>query len=370
MPSIISPLSPDPSVPASAMPLISPNALLYAHLKQSPPRRPSSRTPSEPRPIQLNVGSLAHCNGSSLVKIGATTIVCGVRAEILPVTEIPSFRITKAGASYTPTAPVVRDTRYQGDTEKDNKEEDEGEYSPISLYNLVVPNIELATGCSPRHPANAAPSTEAQSISQRLLSLLHTSQLVRSSDLEIIYTPPAQAEDLELGIDTDPQLKAYWTLYVDMMCISHGGSVFDAAWLALYAALKDTIIPKSWWDADLEQVLCSAEVADARKLSLRGIPVPSSFGVFVPEKRVLGQDGHQDPYWVLMDTDGFEEEACAETGCITVDAGGGKGSSLILRIEKNGGSNVGVEEMVNMVTLAERRWQQWKTVLDAALSNS
>ncbi|KAJ4532467.1 hypothetical protein HRR76_007459 [Exophiala dermatitidis] len=374
MPSTTSLLSPAPapSVPASAMPLISPNALLYAHLKQTPPRRPSNRAPSEPRPIQLNVGSLTHCNGSSLVKIGSTTIVCGVRAEILPVTEIPSFRVTKSGSgssSYTPTAPVVRDTRNKND---DN--DSEGEYSPISLYNLVVPNIELGTGCSPRHPANAAPSTEAQSISQRLLSLLHTSQLVRSSDLEIIYTPPSNPENLELGIDTDPQLKAYWTLYIDMMCISHGGSLFDAAWLALYAALKDTLIPKAWWDPDLEQVLCSAEVSDARRLSLRGMPVPSSFGVFVPEKRVLGTQvvgKHTENYWVLMDTDGFEEEACAEVGCITVDIRDSKTNTpSILRIEKNGGFNVDVEQVLEIVGLAERRWHQWKTTLDSALTSS
>ncbi|EXJ80929.1 hypothetical protein A1O3_07217 [Capronia epimyces CBS 606.96] len=357
MPSTTSGLSSDrdPSVPASAMPLISPNALLYAHLKQNPPRRPSNRAPSEFRSIQLNVGSLTHCNGSSLVKIGATTIVCGVRAEILPVTEIPSFRITRSGASSTPAAAA---------------EEEEEVYSAIPLYNLVVPNIELATGCSPRHPANTTPSTEAQSISQRLLSLLHTSQLVRSSDLEISYTPPPQAEDLELGLDTDPRLKAYWTLYIDMTCISHGGSIFDAAWLALYAALKNTLLPKAWWDADLEQVLCSAEVSDARKLDLRGMPVPSSFGVFVPEKRVLGQDGREDGFWVLMDTDGFEEEACGETGSITVDAGSSTGSPSILRIEKNGGSNVGVDQMVEIVALAERRWHQWKAALNSVVTAS
>lgn len=363
MPATTSVLSANPSVPASAMPLISPNALLYAHLKREPPRRPSNRAPSELRSIQLNTGSLSYCNGSSLVKIGATTIVCGVRAQILPVTEIPNFRITKAGSSYTPTAPVVRDTRY----ERGEEGEEEGEYSPISLYNLIVPNVELATGCSPGHPATAAPTVEAQSLSQRLLSLLHTSRLVRPSDLEIKHTPPPQAADLELGIDTDPQLKAYWTLYIDIECISHGGSLFDAAWLALYAALKDAEIPIARWDADLEQVTCSLEMTNT--LNLRGMPVPSSFGVFVPEKRVLGHDGGADQYWVLMDTDSFEEEACAEAGCITVDAGAAKDTS-VLRIEKNGGSNVGIDQILKIVPSAERRWRHWKSVLDAALPRS
>lgn len=342
------------------MPLISPNALLYAHLKQEPPRRPSNRAPSEARPIQLNTGSLTHCNGSSLVKIGATTIVCGVRAEILPVSEIPSFRVTKTSSSYKSQVPTRR--------RKDYDDVEEEEYLSIPLYNLVVPNIELATGCSPKYPANAPPSVEAQSISQRLLSLLHTSQTVRTSDLEIMYTPPPESQDQELGLNADPQLKAYWVLYIDMMCISHGGSIFDAAWLALYAALRDSLIPKAWWDADLEQVICSPNAEDARKLRLRGMPVPSSWGVFVPEGRLLtNRDVTEDQYWILMDVDGFEEESCAETGCVTVDYSHSESTSIV-RIEKNGGSVAGVDQMLEIAGFARRRWKQWQSVLDDALT--
>ncbi|ETI23671.1 hypothetical protein G647_05474 [Cladophialophora carrionii CBS 160.54] len=348
--------SADP-IPVSAMPLVSPSALLHAHLKQTPPRRPSNRIPSEPRAIQLNVGSLTHCNGSSLVKVGATTIVCGVRAEILPVNEIFSFRVTKS-SDRNRRKPVQR---------KDGGEssDDEEGYSPIQLYNLLVPNIELATGCSPKHPAGTAPSVEAQSISQRLLSLLHTSQLVKTSDLEIIYTPPEESQDLELGINADPELKAYWTLYIDMMCISHGGSIFDAAWLALVAALKDCLIPQAWWDIDSEQVLCSAAVEQARKLELRGMPVSSSWGVFVPEERLLDmQDEQPDQYWILMDTDAFEEETCEESGCITVDCS--NNSDSILRIEKSGGAVIEIEQLEQIAGFAKRRWQQWRDVLQTA----
>ena len=350
-------LPPNPSIPLSAVPLVSPNALLHAHLKQNPPRRPSNREPSEPRPIQLNVGSLTHCNGSSLVKIGATTIVCGVRAEVLPVSEIPSFRVTKS--SETDRAKPVRRKDNDGDDE-----EEEG-YSATQLYNLVVPNIELATGCSPKHPANTAPSVEAQSMSQRLLSLLHTSQLVRTSDLEIIYTPPPESRDLELGLNADPEVKAYWTLYIDMMCISHGGSLFDAAWLALCAALKDCVLHKAWWDVDQEQVLCSAEMREAKRLRLRGMPVPSSWGVFVPEKRLLAmQIDVEDRYWILMDMDALEEETCEESGCITVDCTDGADS--ILRIEKGGGSTIEVDQIVEIAGFAKRRWQQWKDLLETS----
>ncbi|KAK5061601.1 hypothetical protein LTR84_008145 [Exophiala bonariae] len=340
------------------MPLISPNALLHAHLKQDPPRRPSGRGLAEARPTQLNIGSLSHCNGSSLVKIGATTIVCGVRAQILPVSEIANFRVTKTSQSYDSSAPVRRDDR--------NKMADVHghSYNPISLYNLLVPNIELATGCSPKHAANTMPSVEAQSLSQRLLSLLHTSQLVDPSQLGIIYIPPIESQDPELGVDNDPQIKAYWTLYIDIMCISHGGSLFDAAWLAIYAALRDTELPQAWWDPDLEQVLCSSD--DVERLNLHGLPAPSSFGVFVPEKRSLtGPPASELPHWVLADLDAFEEETCIEDCCITIDMNDAHGEPSILRIEKSGGTVLDVESLRGAFATAEERWRSWFRLLES-----
>lgn len=349
---------PTSSIPVSAMPLISPNALLHAHLRQNPPRRPSGRSPLETRTTQLNVGSLSHCNGSSLVKIGATTIVCGVRAQILPVSEMPNFSVTKTSQSYDPSARLKRGGR--------NKQPGEHGYSynPISLYNLLVPNIELATGCSPKHPANTIPSVEAQSLSQRLLSLLHTSALVEPSQLEIIYTPPIDSQDPELGIDSDPEIKAFWTLYIDIMCISYGGSIFDAAWLAIYAALKDTKLPQAWWDADLEQVLCSAEQAEP--LSLHGLPVPSTFGVFVPDKRtVTNQTSSEPPHWIVADMDAFEEGLCMETCCITVDIDDTSEDTSILRIEKSGGAVLDVGRFEDVLATAEGRWRHWDRLLSS-----
>lgn len=360
MPSVDVQTLPSPSIPASAMPLISPNALLHAHLKQDPPRRPSGRQLLQTRPTQLNVGSLSHCNGSSLVKTGATTIVCGVRAQILPVSEIPNFRVTKTSQSYDTSAPVRRDERNKlGDPLGRGHS-----YNPISLYNLLVPNIELATGCSPKHPANTMPSVEAQSLSQRLLSLLHTSELVDPSQLEIIYTPPIESQGPEVGVDIDPEIKAYWTLYIDIMCISHGGSIFDAAWLAIYAALRDTELPQAWWDPDLEQVLCSSEHAES--LHLHGLPAPCSFGVFVPEKRSLtSQPTSELPHWILADLDAFEEDLCLESCCITVDLANHHDDPSVLRIEKSGGTVLDVESLRGIFTTAEERWRGWYELLNS-----
>ena len=262
-----------------------------------------------------------------------------MHAELLPVESIANYRVRKTDA--TPL--------------EDGEEEN---YAEVIGNNLLVPNIELSTGCSPNHLPGGPPSVEAQSLSQRLLSLLHGSRVVRLEDLKIYYTLPADAEPEERAKGT--QLKAYWVLYIDILCISYGGNIFDAAWLAVYAALRDTAVPRAWWDADLKQVLCSAERREAKTLRLRGMPVPLSWVVFVPEVRTR-QKGSED-CWVLCDPDMFEEECCSEGGCMVVDKDGKRGLG-ILKLERNGGGRLGAEELKQLVVLAEERWKTWERTL-------
>jgi exosome complex component RRP43 len=283
------------------------------------------------------MSSLTNANGSSLIRIGDTAIVCGVRAELLPVAEIANYRITKT----------------------DDVSFNDEDYTEIIANNLLVPNIELSTGCSPNHLPGGPPSVEAQSLSQRLLGLLHTSRLVGKEDLKIYYTLPVDADEEERA--KGPQLKAYWTLYIDILCISYGGNVFDAAWLALYAALRDAALPKAWWDVDLKQILCSAEVSEAKKLRLQGMPVPLSWSIFVPEVRT-GKKAGQEEVWVLCDPDAFEEECCLEAGCVVVDVDS-QGRTEILKLEKNGGGRIGGQELTSLFGLAEKRGKQWQQIL-------
>ena len=333
------------SVPPYAMPLISPSALLHAHLTRDPSLRPSKRLPTQFRPITLNVSSLTHANGSALVRIGDTAVVCGVRAEILPVSEIANYRTKRTQPSPKSTSGV--------------SEED---YTEITSNNLLVPNIELSTGCSPNHLPGSPPSSEAQSLSQRLLSLLHTSQLVSVSDLQIYYEPPPDI-DVEDGPESGRELKAYWALYIDILVISYGGGIFDAAWFALHAALKDTIIPRAWWDMDLQSVTCSPETEEAKRLQLRGCPVPLSFGVFMPDRATSGP--FKAKSWILCDTDTFEDDCCTEKGTVTVDAGVEEGWSLV-KVEKSGGGRAGRAELKELVELAGARWKEWNKVLQDA----
>lgn len=84
---------------------------------------------------------------------------------------------------------------------------------------FIVPNIELTPLCSPKFRPGA-PSDEAQVYSRLLADIITNSNCVNCKDLCIVKE------------------KLVWTLYCDMSCLDHDGSVLDAAIIALIAALK------------------------------------------------------------------------------------------------------------------------------------
>lgn len=254
------------------------------------------------------------------MRLGDTAVVCGVRGEILMASEVP----------HPPN-------------------EDVNEENFIEDLGLLVPNVELSTGCSPAHLPGNPPSGLAQSLSWRVHSLLHTSNLVKPSDLRIQYTEPRSEE---LGPDEEPATvtKAYWTLYIDIMCISLDGNAFDAAWTAVMAALQNTSLPKAWWDADQEAIVCSPLASEAHKLALNGMPMAASFAVFSTASPLKQRSEAES--WVLADPDGFEEEICREVLTVVVDDG------KVLKVEKHGGSRVGKDDVKKCAELAFGQWQR------------
>lgn len=276
--------------------------------------------------------------------------MCGIRGEILLASDIPNPHSTTINPE---------DTAAANDEDDDDAEDDTAE---LASLNLLVPNLELSTGCSPAFLPGNPPSTLAQTLSQRILSLLHETRLLRAKDLRILYEPPPTPDDQEVP-DAPPQIevKAHWTLYIDILFISLDGNPFDAAWGAVLAALRDTTLPKAWWDPDLETVLCSDAVAEAKELRLRGLPIPATFAVFNPEEGKASKRGGGRA-WVLADPDTLEEGLCREQVCCVVDGGSGK-EGRIRKIEKSGGGVVTRELMREIADKAEERWREWYSAL-------
>lgn len=401
---------PSLSLPPSQFARLQPHAYLLAHLSPPPATnqpsiRANGRAPSQFRVTSANAGSLTHTNGSAVVRIGDTAAVCGVRTEILHTDDIASWSVSSSSAinankrrRLADRGEKLTEEDQEAQEEEDAEDEDEEDRAHIQDLNLLVPNLSLSTGCAPGFIPGAPPSALAQSLSHQLLSLLHGTRLVRADDLRIWYQPPNLGpEDLErhneseqmdvdaeqsASADSKPrEIKAFWVLYIDVMIISLAGNPFDAAWAAVLAALRDTKLPRAWWDIDNETVLCSDNVAEARKLSLRGLPVASSFCVFESDaaagwRAVVIPDAEEQKAqdqrkkgtqqkWILADPDGYEEGLSQERACVVVDKEkNGKGKMVIVKMEKHGGWTVDSEDLRQLVDISGRRWDEMKRILD------
>jgi len=179
--------------------------------------RPDGREFDEWREVSLNVGSISTADGSALVRLGDTTVVCGVKAEI-------------------------------AEPELDSPQE-----------GFLVPNLDLPAICSPKFKPGP-PTEEAQVLSDRLNEILVASGVISTSSLCI-----------EPG-------KAVWVLYVDATCINYDGNAFDATLLAMVAALRNTRLPKAAYNEETGRTTCSRKIK--MPLQINRMPLSMSFGIF------------------------------------------------------------------------------------------
>lgn len=179
--------------------------------------RPDGREIGDWRDASVNVGSITTADGSSLVRIGETTIICGVKAEIAE----PDLDTPNAG--------------------------------------FLVPNLDLPAICSPKFKPGP-PMDEAQVLSERLYEALISSDTI-----------PLTSLCIQPG-------RAAWVLYIDATCINYDGNVFDAALLAMTSALKNTRLPKARYDEDLKLTLCTRK--EMLPLQMKRLPLSFSFGIF------------------------------------------------------------------------------------------
>ncbi|KAI0920811.1 hypothetical protein AcV5_001406 [Taiwanofungus camphoratus] len=179
--------------------------------------RPDGRNFNEWREVSLNVGSISTADGSALVRLGDTIVVCGVKAE---------------------TAEPELDSPGEG---------------------FLVPNLDLPAICSPKFKPGP-PAEDAQILSDKLNEVLVASGAISTSSLCI-----------ESG-------KAVWVLYVDATCINYDGNAFDATLLAMVAALKNTQLPKATFNPETGRTTCSRTTRIP--LQINRIPISMSFGIF------------------------------------------------------------------------------------------
>ncbi|KAG9285349.1 hypothetical protein G9A89_010824 [Geosiphon pyriformis] len=145
--------------------------------------RPDGRVFRQFRKTTINLGQIKTAEGSAVVRIGSTTVVCGIKAEVAEP--------------------------------KTNSSTD----------GYLVPNVELSPICSPKVKPGP-PNELAQVMSENLNKLLKSAAVLSLDDLCI-----------EEG-------KAVWVLYADVVCINYDGNVFDASVIAMLAALSNVRLPQ------------------------------------------------------------------------------------------------------------------------------
>ncbi|XP_025415050.1 exosome complex component RRP43-like [Sipha flava] len=168
------------------------------------------------RDASLNINSIHTADGSSVIKIGNTAVVCGIKAELgIPKAE-----------------------------------------SPDVGYLLV--NVELPSLCY-KKIRPGIPCDEAMETTSFLNEVCNNCKIL---DLQ------------QLCICVD---KLVWILSCDIYCLNYDGSVLDACFVALLSALQTVKLPEVKYDKETDEINV---IEDYKFLKLNCLPVASTFGVF------------------------------------------------------------------------------------------
>ncbi|XP_070597879.1 exosome complex component RRP43 isoform X1 [Erythrolamprus reginae] len=179
--------------------------------------RPDGRDLGEFRTTTINIGSITTADGSALLKLGNTTVICGIKAEFA-----------------TPTA------------DSSNK-------------GYIIPNVDLPPLCSSRFRPGP-PCEEAQAASQFIADIIENSQMIMKEDLCI------------------SDGKIVWVLYCDIICLDYDGNLLDACMCAFLAALKNVLLPAVAINA--ETGLVEVNLEEKNPLTIKKQPVATSFALF------------------------------------------------------------------------------------------
>uniref|UniRef100_A0A8D0LBL6 Exosome complex component RRP43 n=1 Tax=Sphenodon punctatus TaxID=8508 RepID=A0A8D0LBL6_SPHPU len=208
--------------------------------------RPYGRELGEFRTTTVNIGSIATADGSALVKLGNTTVICGVKAE---------FAAPPADAT--------------------NK-------------GYIVPNVDLPALCSARF-RSGPPGEEAQAASQFIADVIENSQIIMKEELCIANG------------------KLAWVLYCDLICLDYDGNILDAFTCAFLAALKNVQLPKV--TINEETGLAEVNFKEKTPLNIRKHPIATSFAIFDDTLLIVDPTAEEEDLatgsiTVVMDEDG------------------------------------------------------------------
>eukprot|EP00808_Paulinella_micropora_P019448 g41932.t1 len=301
----------------AAMQKIHPRAYHLRFLEQK--CRPDGRGLDTCRPTTITQGNLDHADGSSMVKIGHTTVICSVSLEI-----------------GSPFAVAPKNGRLD-----------------VALH--------LPPLCSSRFTYGKT-SPESVAVAQFVANVVLSTRAIELS---------------ELCVETG---KAVWVIYADVVCLNCDGNLRDASLLAVLAALRDLRLPAvrlndqgrveyvESYQQQLarrqqrrQQALEAGSVGSGstlpgasasgvwagRSLQVHHIPLPTSFAQI---------EGH-----VVADPSADEEELMSAGWTIAFNQRG-----ELCTMHKPGGNALSTQELTRCAKLAQARAKQLATLFPTA----
>ncbi|XP_077293412.1 exosome complex component RRP43-like [Arctopsyche grandis] len=262
--------------------------------------RPDGRGFEECKAAIIHSHPISTADGSCIIILGDTKICCGVKLEL--------------------TTPTVENPK----------------------SGFIVTNLELPSLCSPLFKPGA-PGDLAQSCNQLLADIFNDSKCI---DLE------------ELCIAKE---KLVWVLYCDLVCINFGGSIIDAAVMALMGALKTVQLPVVEYNPTTEN--CVVHEDKRLPLNIKKIPVATTFTVF-ESKTILANPTYE------------EEEQCGGTlGGTTIVWGlnfdpENKEKELLQGVHQLGSSPLPQSAMQRTILIAHNRAKQIRELTRTVLQST
>ena len=247
--------------------------------------RPDGRSKSSRRGVQVSTNTITHADGSAVAHLGTTKVVCAIRYMV----GVPSSSAPSDGH--------------------------------------VDVRVHLPPLCSSKYDHTAKPGKDAFLLASFLSSLVDDTKLLDNAALCI-----------EEG-------KAVFVLCIDIFCVNDDGNLFDAATIAMIAALQNLRLPGEVRVEESGEVVVVGSLR-SKRVELRHLPVAITFGM-------LGNEMISDPN---------EEEAQILDAQFTVVVNSKK---EICSIRKPDGPALSQEKLLKCVAQAHKEADEVVQVLQA-----
>eukprot|EP00465_Bigelowiella_longifila_P009208 CAMPEP_0185257446 /NCGR_PEP_ID=MMETSP1359-20130426/6514_1 /TAXON_ID=552665 /ORGANISM="Bigelowiella longifila, Strain CCMP242" /LENGTH=300 /DNA_ID=CAMNT_0027842545 /DNA_START=51 /DNA_END=953 /DNA_ORIENTATION=+ len=197
--------------------------------------RTDGRKPMDIRRTAVSTDTIKSADGSSVAKVGNTTVACGIKLEV----GVPSALSPKEGR--------------------------------------IMVNLTMAPLSSPSHSKQAIQQRFMQdkvteSIAVTVLEAIQNAHMVNLEELCI------------------KEGESVWVCYLDLVCLDYSGNLFDASLIAAVGALKSLVIPPTVVADDGEVML---RQGSGSNLTIIRYPIPVSF-IILEKKHVVADPSAEE----------------------------------------------------------------------------